>query len=269
MNLPFPGMDPYLEHPVLWESVHARLIVALANQLQPRLDPRYVASIGERVFVEGPQRRIPDVWVQKTVEGDAPSTMVAAEVDTALVIEVEDLEIHQTRVEIRDLYNDMKLVALIEVVSPTNKAAGPGRDSYLAKQEEVLARDCHLIEIDLLRRGRHVLSFPEWRDRQLQPYDYLICVSRWPWRNRFELYPRRLPERLPRIGLPLADPDPDVPLDVQAAVEQVYWDGRYIRRLHYAEPCEPPLTPEDQARASERWTAYRAAHPELFPQGAG
>ena len=68
MNVPFPGMDPYLEHPVLWESVHARLIPALANQLQPRLDPRYVASIEERIFVEGPQRRIPDVWIQKTAD---------------------------------------------------------------------------------------------------------------------------------------------------------------------------------------------------------
>ena len=36
MTYPFPGMDPYLEHPVLWESVHTRLIVAIANQLQPR-----------------------------------------------------------------------------------------------------------------------------------------------------------------------------------------------------------------------------------------
>jgi hypothetical protein len=269
MSLAFPGMDPYLEHPVLWESVHARLIVALANQLQPRLDPRYVASIEERVFVEGPQRRIPDIWVQKSLEGGAPSTAVAAEVDTALVIEVEDLEIHEARVEILDVYNDMKLVALIEVVSPTNKAAGPGRDSYLAKQQEVLARDCHLIEIDLLRRGRHVLSIPEWRARQVQPYDYLICVSRSPWRNRFELYPRCLRERLPRIRLPLADPDPDVPLVVQAALEQVYWDGRYMRRVRYAEPCEPALAPEDQAWASERWANYRAAHPEHFPEAVG
>ena len=38
MNCPFPGKDPYLEHPVLWESVHARLMVAIANQLQPKLD---------------------------------------------------------------------------------------------------------------------------------------------------------------------------------------------------------------------------------------
>ncbi len=59
MATPFPGMDPYLEHPILWSSVHMRLIVALANQLRPRVRPRYVASVEERVFIEGPdQERI-------------------------------------------------------------------------------------------------------------------------------------------------------------------------------------------------------------------
>lgn len=51
MPSPFPGMDPYLEHPVLWEGFHARLVVAIANHLQPRLDPRYVASVEERVYL--------------------------------------------------------------------------------------------------------------------------------------------------------------------------------------------------------------------------
>src|SRR5437588_10219320 len=100
MDMPFPGMDPYLEHPVLWEGLHARLIVALANQLQPRLDPRYVTSIEERVFIEGPQRRIPDIWVQKLQDGGTALAVAEAAVDTAVVVEVENLEIHQKRVEI-------------------------------------------------------------------------------------------------------------------------------------------------------------------------
>jgi hypothetical protein len=33
MSIPFPGMDPYLEHPVLWEGFHARLIPEMADQL--------------------------------------------------------------------------------------------------------------------------------------------------------------------------------------------------------------------------------------------
>jgi hypothetical protein len=140
----------------------------------------------------------------------------------------------------------MKLVAVVEVLSPTNKASGPGRDSYLAKQGEILARDCHFLEIDLLRTGQHVLSDPEWRVAEFSPYDYLTCVSRWPRRNRFELYPCRLRQRLPRIKVPVAEPDPDVNLDLQSVVEQVHAEGRYWRRLRYGEPCEPALGQEDQ-----------------------
>src|SRR5437899_611966 len=117
MSVPFPGMDPYLEHPVLWEGLHGRLIVALANQLQPKLDPRYVTSIEERVFVEGPQRRIPDVWVQKVQDTGPPLAVANPEADTELLVEVEALEVHQRRVEILDAYNAMSLVTVLEVVS--------------------------------------------------------------------------------------------------------------------------------------------------------
>src|ERR1700720_987925 len=121
MELPFPGMDPYLEHPVLWESFHARLIPAIANQLQPQLDPRYVTTVEERVFIEGPQRRIPDVWVQKRLNEPTRALMTESDTDTAVILEVEEIEVHQKRVEILDLYNGQKLVAVLEVISPTNK----------------------------------------------------------------------------------------------------------------------------------------------------
>ena len=95
-----------------------------------------------------------------------------------MIVEVEDLEVHETRIEILDSYNEMKLVALIEVVSPTDKAAGPGRVSYQAKQEETLASECHLIEIDLLRRGRQVLAIPEWRVEDLKTVRlFVLCQS--------------------------------------------------------------------------------------------
>src|SRR5207245_1547087 len=141
MNHPFPGMDPYLEHPALWQDVHVRLIVAIANQLQPKLDPRYIASIEERVFSAGPQRRVPDVWLQKVPDAEGAALLAQADSDTAVVVEIQDLEIHETRVEILDSYHEMRLIALLEVVSPTNKAAGPGRVSYKAKQQETLAHE--------------------------------------------------------------------------------------------------------------------------------
>jgi hypothetical protein len=265
MNCPFPGADPYLEHPVLWEGVHARLVVAIADQLQPKLDPRYIATIEERVFIEGPQRRIPDVWVQRTRGAGESTFSEVSESDTAVIVEVEELEIRESRVEILDSYNEMKLVALIEVVSPTNKADGPGRDSYRSKQDEVLARECSLIEIDLLRRGKHVLAIPEWRVAELRPFDSLCCVSRWPRRNRYELYPRKLEERLPRIKIPLEQEDPDVVLDLQGAYEHVYVIARYARRVRYDQACEPPLEPGQQAWAEERIKAFQLARPDMFP----
>ena len=118
------------------------------------------------------------MWIQKVRDEGGLTTFADTESDTALIVEVENLEIHETRVEILDAYNELKLVALIEVVSPTNKTAGPGRVSYKAKQEETLARDCHLIEIDLLSRGRHVLCIPEWRVKRTSHSSRSIsCVA--------------------------------------------------------------------------------------------
>ena len=45
-----PGMDPYLENPALWPEVHSRLMVAIADILNPQILPKYRASIEQRVY---------------------------------------------------------------------------------------------------------------------------------------------------------------------------------------------------------------------------
>jgi hypothetical protein len=223
--------------------------------LQPRLRPRYVAAIEERVYIEVPAHAYqPDVSIRHAEPISRPSGGAAtvAEVDAPLLIE-GDTEVHEPYLEILDLHGGRQIVAVIEVLSPTNKYAGPGRDSYLAKQREVLQSTTHLVEIDLLRHGPHVLAVPEAaiRDRATR-YDYLICVARAGGsRHRFEVYPRALRLRLPRIGIPLAGGDPDVPLDIQALLERVYEAGAYADRIDYRAPCEPPLSPQDQRWADE------------------
>jgi hypothetical protein len=127
----------------------------------------------------------------------------------------------------------------------------------LKKQQEILERDCHLVEIDLLRTGQRALSLPAWRLDEFEPFHYVVCVSRWPRRTYFEVYARRLQQRLPRVAVPLAEPDPDVPLDVQAALEAVYLEGRYARRLRFDEPCEPPLNDHEQKWVDECLQVFR------------
>jgi len=39
---PFPGMDPYLESPDIGSDAHSRLINIFAEQLVPKLAPKYL-----------------------------------------------------------------------------------------------------------------------------------------------------------------------------------------------------------------------------------
>jgi hypothetical protein len=257
----FPGMDPCLEDPQIWSGVHASFIVYLRDQLQPMLRPRYIASVEERVFVEGPDRQVvPDVWVKKNRPRATQSAVAFADGDAPVIVKVPHLEIHESFVEILDRKSGQKVVTVIEAVSPTNKFSGPGRKSYLDKQGEVRASDAHLVEIDLLRFGPHVLAVPEWVVRGQGDYAYLACVNRAVGtREDFEFYARGLRDRLPRIHIPLAEGDPDVVLDVQAILEHTYEAGAYRDRLNYDASCRPPLSREDQEWANQLIQAARQA----------
>jgi hypothetical protein len=280
---PFPGMDPYLEHRLLWPGFHTTLMVAMLHQLAPRVRPRYAVSIEVRVVLEAPDpdsdQRVPDLWVQHlrppesrvpsaTANGGGVAVATDTVVDVPTVVEMKMLPVKERYLEVLDLYQDQRVVTVIELLSPSNKRPGPARAAYLEKQQATLASECHLVEIDLLRHGRHTLAVPDFGEGAPAAHGYMVCVSRHPHRppnwSRFETYPFGLRDRLPRFAVPLADPDPDVPLDLQAAFAQVYEDSSYMIRVKYDEPCVPALDEEDQKWADECWQAYRQAHPEWF-----
>jgi hypothetical protein len=253
MEMIFPGMDPYLEEPSLWPGVHAALVIYIRDQLQPLLRPRYIAAVEERVYLEGPDREVvPDLSIRRRPRLSEGVAVAEAPGDGPEVIVVSDLEIHESYIEILDRVTGQKVVTVIEVVSPTNKAPGPGRDSYKDKQYEVRQSDTHLVEIDLLRQGQSVVAATSDTLRRLGKYDYLVSVERAWRRGRFEVYRRMLRQPLPVINIPLAADDPDVPLQLQDAVAQVYEAGAYRDRIDYTQPCFPPLAGEDQAWADDQ-----------------
>jgi len=64
MPSPFPGMDPFLEHPDFFPDLHGRFHVYLSEALQDALPPPYFAVINERLWVETTARYIePDTDV--------------------------------------------------------------------------------------------------------------------------------------------------------------------------------------------------------------
>ena len=54
-------------------------------------------------------------------------------------------------------------------------------------------------------------------------------------------------DKLPIVPVPLKSPDPDVQLDVGAALDEVYHRSRYELSVNYsAEPAPPVFTKEDK-----------------------
>ncbi|MBI2804425.1 MAG: DUF4058 family protein [Planctomycetes bacterium] len=247
MPSPFPGMDPFLEEPAIWPTVHQGLISLAWMELNRHLPHGYVATIEERVFlIEPPRTRYPDVHVVKHPRqtariGSGAAAVAVLDADPALDIEFPPAEFREPFIEIHLARKPGTLIAVLEVLSPTNKKPGEGRDLYLEKQEELRTSKTHLIEIDLLRAGQHTVMVP--RDRlDENGWDYLICLHKGGWRNKFRVWPRALPERLPRFEIPLAGTDVDVIMDLQALVDQCYDAGRFDERIDYRGQCPPPLT---------------------------
>src|SRR5262249_18498828 len=233
MPSPFPGVDPYIEATGLWSDLHSRFIAFLASYLVPLIRPRYYPQIEKRVTVLGPDPRtiIPDVGVLERGGADAGpaggASVAVAEAAVPVLVEEPEEEVRQGLIQIRDRTSGDRVVTQIEMLSPDNKS-GRGRDKYLRKQEEILASEVHLVEIDLLRRGLHTIAVPEdlLRER-VTDWDFLVSVNRSPSRWRHEVYPFRLPDPLPRIRLPLLSPDPDVVVDLQAVYNRCYDESPY------------------------------------------
>ncbi|MGH2538145.1 MAG: DUF4058 family protein, partial [Candidatus Promineifilaceae bacterium] len=137
MRPPFPGMDPYLEHPALWPDVHNSLITAIRDSLSPRLAPRYFVGLERRTYLLTPDDivfvRRPDVAVVApgAAAVSAPTRPAAAgviEVDVPLADEVSEyyLEIHEVI--------SGRVVTILELLSPANKLHERGREEYERKR---------------------------------------------------------------------------------------------------------------------------------------
>jgi len=243
-------MDPYLEGD-LWTTVHTDLCAEIARQLAPKLRPKYVALSTRRVVLAPPDeteglagQRFPDIGILSSqVSPSSPGTAVAS---APLVLPASFPEpIPHVSVEIRDVA-ERRLVACIEVLSPTNKR-GPGREEYAAKRLQILSGAAHLVEIDLLRVGTR---FPTAQPLPAAPY--FVFVSRDGRRQEVGVWPIALEQQLPVVPIPLLPGDPAVPLDLQQALAVVYDIIGYDELVDYTRPPPGPLTAAESAWVEER-----------------
>lgn len=249
MPSPFPGMNPYLEQNDTWEDFHHDFITRTREIISQQVGPNYLVKIEVRLYLHElsvEERRYfgrADVGV--IAPAAAKTSAAATSLATApvrLTLPAVDVERHSS-LEIRDRRN-RRLVTVLELLSPPKKTSGEDRNDYLAKRSHILATPTHLVEIDLGRGGERP------RPPEIPACDYYVLVSRAEERPDLGLWPISLRDRLPEVPIPLAAPDPNVLLDLQAVLHRVYDAADYGKYI-YGEAPQPPLSPSAAAWAQQ------------------
>ena len=254
MESPFPGMDPYLEHPSLWPDVHNRLIAAMADDLSERVAPRYYVGLERRTYLLKADDLVfvgrPDIALASATEVSVltpqPATSVTVlEVEVPMQDEVSEnfLEIHEVKTG--------KLITVLELLSPVNKLHRQAREAYERKRGYVFRSWTNFVEIDLLRAGDPMPVV----GAQVQS-DYRILVSRGTQRPRVSLIAFTLRQPIPTFTLPLLPGDDEPEVALNSILHALYRRARFDLRLDYTQLPIPPFAEADVVWAQELIMAH-------------
>ena len=239
---PFPGMNPYLEQPRVWQDVHNGLIARLRDSLGPQLPPQYRIAIDERFEIDvafpvddtAPRNIVPDLSLTTGLANAGGVLLNEPSEPAGCVLVATPAPVRITYLEVRQAPTD-RVVTVVEVLSPTNKTPGSGRTDYLSKREDILASDVNLVEIDLLRGGAPMpLITPI-------PYcHYRILVSMGWRRPKSYLFPFMVHEPIPKFPLPLRQGDPAPEADLGPLLATMHQTARYNLAVNYDYPPPGP-----------------------------
>jgi len=252
MPSPFPGMDPYIEVSGLWGDFHGSMVVAIRDELNLRLPPGYVATLEVYVWTSKPKttkrsRQVdPDVHVWEHSSAEPSHSGVAAIAPPAISVLPSLIRHKRKAVSIREVRSHTMLSA-VEILSPSNKAAGEDRDMYLAKRADYLANQINLVEIDFLRNGKR----PPLGRPAIEIKDYCVMVSKnWEY-PRIGIWTFSMREPIPGIPVPVTAEMPEIVLPLQTCFERSYSGARYEFTLPYGKPLVPRPRKEDAAWIQE------------------
>lgn len=253
MPSPFPGMDPFLEHPSLWPDIHNSLIAAIRDELSPQVAPRYYVGLERRAYLFKPDDIVfvgrPDVSIVQPKRQPARAELALAVAEPPGVYEVDlpmGEEVSETFLEIREVKSG-RLITLMELLSPANKLSEEGREQYTRKRADVLRTWTSLVEIDLLRAGKPMpMIGPDVES------DYRILISPGWRRPHARLHAFSLRQPIPEISIPLQQGEDEPTLALNDVLHRLYERARFDLRLDYDEPPVPPLSEEDAAWVRQR-----------------
>jgi len=249
---PFPGVDPYLEQ--FWGDIHTSLMVYIRDQINDQLPPDLQARVEESINVDldaGSHRVYPDVKVTERFDALPEASVAIAELTVVepTLIPVDE-PATQRHLEIIDLKSGNRVVTVIELLSPANKSSEAGRHDYRKKQQEYLAGDVNLVEIDLIRSGSHVLAAPLGRIAAERRQDFMVCIRRVHVPSIAEIISISIREPVPNFRIPLRPTDADIIIQLQPLLNDCYHRGRY-GSIDYSQPPIPQLDEKHQQWAKQ------------------
>jgi hypothetical protein len=251
MPSPFPGMNPYLEQSHVWRDFHTSFLVALRSALVPQVRPKYHVELEESLYIDrtGDEPRLFAVADSALADPSSEELGGADETSSATAVVAAPVTVtvpgvtkkKMRRLVIRDS-KSQEVVTVIELLSPSNKAAGGDRDKYLEKRVEVLTSAANFVELDLLRGGQRMPIRPH------QECDYYALVSRAWQRPKMGLWPLKLRDPLPAIPIPLRPGEPEPLIELKPVLDRTYDEAGYEDRIYHTPP-DPPLAAADASWA--------------------
>lgn len=260
MLSPFPGMDPYLENPAIWSSVHHRLITYVGDYLASQVAPHFLVDIEERVYITHPTEDpgFPALALDVIILAhpqpaslSLPSSGLTITAPTVIERLIDD-EVRDPFLVIRDA-NSKQVVTAIEILSPANKVKGArGEVAMREKRRALYQGGAQLLEIDLLRAGERPAETAHLSD-------YVVTLTRSDQAQRLAWFVN-LRDPLPVVAVPLRPPFEDVPLPLQSLLDSVYQRGRYAAAIDYTRRIPPPpLKSGDRAWLERTLQAWQEA----------
>jgi hypothetical protein len=197
-----------------WESFHHRWAVAIADQLDQSLPRRFFASVeihlGTDVAADVAEfETVSDHLSEVTGNGVALQTY-APPMPAMVKSQIDDDE---TEIQIREATPRSRLLAVIELISPSNKHGPEQRGAFVAKCAAYLKQRIGLVIVDTVTNRRfnlhnELIRFKHWDESFLLPNDPPIYVVSYgptvhEGKRVLEMWPHIL-----ELGLPV----PTVPL---------------------------------------------------------
>lgn len=152
----------------LWAFFHKDWLLEIRTALRPQLPAEYHLFVeSESILIspdgDPPAPILPDLSVARSETMRGVSTAVVHPQPTAAVIEyVEQVEVENKYSLIIRRAPENRIVAALEIVSPTNKGARSqlDREKFLNKRDGYFEAGVSYLEIDALRKGPRLLPAP-------------------------------------------------------------------------------------------------------------